>query len=91
MVLVCGGDGPRRRAIWSTEGLFTVAPSQERGFRRDGHGLARVEPGGHESEPIPNAEKYNCSTEVLGMGGIGLGWGMIRTFSDGRNRHNEKF
>lgn len=78
MLLVCGGDGTRRRAIWSTEGLFTVAPSQERGFRRDGHRPAR---GGRESEPIPNAEKYNCSTEVLGVGGGG----------DGRNRHSGKF
>lgn len=68
MVLVCGGDGTRRRAIWSTEGLFTVAPAQERGFRRDGHRPARVEQGGHESEPIPNAEKYNCSTDVFGGG-----------------------
>lgn len=88
MVLVCGGDGTRRRAIWSTEGLFTVAPSQESGFRRDGHRLARVEPGGHESEPTPNAEKYNCSTEVLGWVCVGGG---IRTFGDGRNRHSGKF
>lgn len=37
----------------------------------DVHRPARVEPGGHESEQIPNAKKYNCSTDRDAWGGWG--------------------
>lgn len=66
MALVCGGDGTRRRAIWSTFQDFSAwRRPRRRDFNRtgDARGPAREEPGGRESEHIPNVEKYNCSTQ----------------------------
>lgn len=63
MVLVCGEDGTRRRAIWNTEGLFHRGPSPGReDFNGTGdvHRPARAEPG---VPPIRGDSMCNCSTD----------------------------
>lgn len=60
MVLVCGEDGTRGRAIWNTEGLFYrgTVPGE-----RISTGPARAEPGVHQLEEIPCAAAAQTEVE----------------------------